>query len=156
MALLKTKGLIVGVVGATGMVGRELLSLLERRRFPVAELLPFSSGLRRTKVRFKGRLLAVHSADRSSLERCDAIFFVSSDAVSASLAPGLARRGIWCLDDSSAFRPAPDVPLVIPEINASSLSPDRRLVAGPNCTVTGLAVAGYPLHRLAGVRRVRL
>ncbi len=151
-----SKGLTVGVVGATGMVGAELLEQLQRRRFPVAELRPFSSGLKRKSVRFRGRSIAAPGIDRRALEGCDVVFFVSADDVSRRLAPGLASRGVWCIDDSSAFRLDPKVPLVIPEINASELRRDRRLIAGPNCTMTGLAVAGYPIHRCAGVSEVRV
>jgi aspartate-semialdehyde dehydrogenase len=148
--------LTVGVVGATGMVGCELLEQLEKRRFPVGELRPFSSGKTRKTVRFRGRALPAPGVSFESLLGCDAVFFVSSDDVSLSLAPRLAARGVWCLDDSAAFRMDPDVPLVIPEVNAGALRADRKLVAGPNCTMTGLAVAGYPLHRALGVRRARI
>lgn len=150
------RGLVIGVVGATGMVGCELLTQLERRRFPVAALKPFSSGTSRKTVRFRGRALPAPGVDDAALAACDAVFFVSSDEVSAALAPRLAARGVWCLDDSAAFRLDPDVPLVIPEVNAGALRRDRRLVAGPNCTMTGLAVAGYPIHRALGVRRARV
>lgn len=146
----------VGVVGATGMVGRELLESLERRRFPVGELLPFSSGRARAAVRFRGRTLPAPGVDAAALETCDLVFLVSSDEVALRHAPRLARRGVWVIDDSSAFRQDPKVPLVIPEVNASALRPGSRLIAGPNCTMTGLAVAGALLHRAVGVREVRL
>lgn len=152
----KARGLVVGVVGATGMVGRELLALLERRRFGAGALRPFSSGRSRQSVRFRGRSLSAPGVDRKVLSECDLVFFVSSDEVSKNLAPGLAARGIWTIDDSSAFRLDENVPLVIPEVNARTLSPFRRLIAGPNCTMTGLAVAGYPLHRAAEVTEARI
>ena len=151
-----TRSLTVGVVGATGMVGRELLSLLERRKFPVGELIPFSSGRRKASVPFKGRSMPAPGLDRSSLEKCGLVFLVSSDEVSKKWGKSLAARGAWVIDDSSAFRLDPEVPLVIPEVNAHALSPERRLIAGPNCTMTGLAVAAYPLHRAARVETVRL
>ncbi|MBI3289553.1 MAG: aspartate-semialdehyde dehydrogenase, partial [Elusimicrobia bacterium] len=150
------KGLAVGVVGATGMVGRELLALLERRRFPVGELLPFSSGRARSAVRFKGRSLPAPGVSRAALSSCDIVFLVSSDEVALELAPALAARGIWTIDDSAAFRLDRKTPLVIPEVNASALSLKRRLIAGPNCTMTGLAVAGAVLHRVLGVKEVRV
>ncbi len=149
-------GLTVGVVGATGMVGRELLALLEKRRLPVGNLRPFSSGRTKQAVAFRGRRLRAPGVDRKALESCDLVFFVSSDDVSKAFAPRLAARGIWVIDDSSAFRLDPSVPLVIPEVNASALTPRRRLIAGPNCTMTGIAVAGYPLHRAVGVSAARI
>jgi aspartate-semialdehyde dehydrogenase len=150
------KGLRVGVVGATGMVGRELVELLERRRFPVAELLPFSSGRARASVRFRGRTVAAPGVDPGALDGCDLVFLVSSDEVSLAHGPRLAARGVWVIDDSAAFRLDPKVPLVIPEVNAHALTAKTRLIAGPNCTMTGLGVAGALLHRAVGVREVRL
>jgi aspartate-semialdehyde dehydrogenase len=149
-------GLRVGVVGATGMVGSELLPLLEKRRFPVSQLLPFSSGAARKSVLFGSRNIPAPGVSAAALASCDLVFFVSSDEISARLAPRLAARGVWVIDDSSAFRQAPGVPLVIPEVNADHLRRSRRLVAGPNCTMTGLAVAAYPLHVAAGIREVRV
>src|SRR5262249_55587950 len=124
------RSLKIGVVGATGMVGRELLDTLESRKFPVGELLPFSSGRTKQTVRFKGRALDAPAVDRAALESCALVFFVSADEVSEALAPNLARRGVWCVDDSAAFRLDPEVPLVIPEVNASALAHNKKLVAG--------------------------
>jgi len=138
------------------MVGGELLRVLEARRFPVARLLPYSSGASRKSVSFRHRRLAAPGVDHSALAACDLVFFVSADEVSERLAPGLAARGVWVIDDSSAFRLDKRVPLVIPEVNASALSPSRRLIAGPNCTMTGLGVAGLPLHRRWGVTEIRV
>ncbi|MFA5139547.1 MAG: aspartate-semialdehyde dehydrogenase [Elusimicrobiota bacterium] len=146
----------VAVVGATGMVGRILLATLQARRFPVGALLPFSSGRSDASVRFRGRLLRAPAPASKLLRSADLVFMVSSDEVSLRYGRRLAAAGVWVIDDSSAFRMAPDVPLVIPEVNASSLSARSRLIAGPNCTLTGLAVAGYPLHSRAGIREVRL
>jgi aspartate-semialdehyde dehydrogenase len=138
------------------MVGRELVALLERRRFPMAELLPFSSGRARSSVRFKGRSLPAPAAEPRALAFCDLVFLVSSEDVARRLAPSLARRGVWVIDDSSEFRLDPKVPLVIPEVNAAALDIRRRLIAGPNCTMTGLAVAGWPLHKAARIRKARI
>ena len=154
--MLRADRLRVGVVGATGMVGRELVALLERRRFPVAELLPFSSGRAASSVRFKGRGIAAPGVSSAALTSCDVVFLVSSDEVALELAPALAKLGIWTIDDSAAFRLTKNIPLVIPEVNGGALRHDRRLIAGPNCTMTGLAVAGALLHRMIGVREVRL
>lgn len=149
-------GLKVAVVGATGMVGRVLLERLERRGFPVARLAPFSSGRARASVPFGGRSVPAPGVTAAALRAADLVFLVSSDEVSKRWGRDLAARGVWVIDDSSAFRYDPKVPLVIPEVNASALRPDRRLIAGPNCTISGLAVAAAALHRKAGVRRVRM
>lgn len=149
-------GLRVAVVGATGMVGRVLLERLETRRFPVAELRPFSSGRTRAAVPFRGRRVAAPAPTAQALRTADVAFLVSSDELALKWGKDLARRGVWVLDDSSAFRADPSVPLVIPEVNGSELRPSRRLIAGPNCTIAGLAVAAAAIHRRAGVRRVRM
>lgn len=146
----------IAVVGATGMVGRELVSLLERRRFPVGKLFPFSSGRTRKQVRFRGRRIPAPAVDKNVLAACDLVFLVSSEDVARRFGPDLARQGVWVIDDSSEFRQDPSVPLVIPEVNAPVLTPNKRLIAGPNCTMTGLAVAGWPLHKAYGVREVRI
>lgn len=138
------------------MVGRELIDLVERRRFPIGTLLPFSSGRIRAAVRFRGRSLAAPGVDLRALDSCELVFLVSSDQVALEHGPRLAARGAWVIDDSAAFRLDPKVPLVIPEVNAGALRKTTRLISGPNCTMTGLAVAGALLHRAVGVREVRL
>jgi aspartate-semialdehyde dehydrogenase len=150
------KGLKVSVVGATGMVGRELLLLLEKSRVPVASLAGFSSGRERKFIRFHGRTLPAPAVDPKILASSDLVFLVSSDDVSLELAPKLAARGVWVIDDSAAFRLDPKVPLVIPEVNARALTAKTRLIAGPNCTMTGLAVAAAELHRKFGVTEARI
>lgn len=152
----RADGLVVGVVGATGMVGRELVALLESRRFPIAELRPFSSGLAPSSIRFRGRRVKAPGVSTVQLTSCDVVFLVSSDAVARKHAPALAARGVWTIDDSAAFRLRKNIPLVIPEVNAAELRADRRLISGPNCTMTGLAVAGALLHRSVGIREIRL
>lgn len=156
MSAKNSRRLRVAVVGATGMVGRELLQVLEKRRFPIGKLFPFASGKSRKSVRFRGKTLDAPALNEKLLALSDLVFFVSSDAVSKRLAPRLAARGIWVIDDSSAFRLDPRVPLVIPEINASALRLSRKLIAGPNCTMTGIAVAGHRLHSSIGVAAVRI
>jgi len=107
-------------------------------------------------VRFRGRRLPAPAPDQKSLAGCDLVFMVSSDEVAREHAPALAARGAWVIDDSAAFRLDAKVPLVIPEVNASCLRRDRRLISGPNCTLTGLAVTGALLHHAVGVREIRL
>lgn len=138
------------------MVGREFVSLLEKRKFPVGELRPFSSGRKKSSVRFRGRSIDAPGVSLASLSGCDLVVLVSSDEVALELGPALAKKGVWVIDDSAAFRMDEKVPLVIPEVNASALGPKTRLIAGPNCTMTGLAVAGALLHKAIGVKEVRV
>ena len=144
----------VAVVGATGVVGREILALLERRRFP-CQLAPFASGRRAASVPFRGRSLRVQPADERALRGFDLAFFATDDAVVERLAPRLARGGTTVIDESAAFRMEPGVPLVIPEINGDALRPGDRLIAGPNCTTAALLMGIYPIHRVNPVRHIR-
>lgn len=146
----------VAVVGASGMVGGELLGLLESRRFPVGELYPFNSGKKKASVVFRGKKIACAAPSLEALKRADIAFFVSTDEVAGKFAPRLAGAGVWCIDDSSRFRLAAGVPLVIPEVNGAELRPEKKLIAGPNCTLTGAAVALAGIHRRFRVTELRL
>ncbi len=150
------KRIDIAIVGATGMVGRELLSVLEKRKFPVGKLLPFNSGRKAASVKFRGKSIAARGTSLAALAEARLVFMVSSDEVSEKWGRALAERGVWVIDDSSAFRLADDVPLVIPEVNGDALRRDRRLIAGPNCTLTGAAVAGWPIIQKAGVKAIRM
>ncbi len=138
------------------MVGGELLGLLESRRFPVGELLPFNSGKKPAMVSFRGKQYNCKKPSFNGLRKADIAFFVSTDEVSARFARRLAAAGVWCIDDSSKFRLSRGVPLVIPEVNGASLTAGRRLVAGPNCTLTGAAVALAGIHRRYGITELRM
>lgn len=151
-----SRPLKVAVIGATGLVGRELLRLFETRRFPVRELLAFNSGTSGARARFRGRLLSPNAPSFSRLRSADVAFFASSPEVALRFGPSLAREKVWVIDDSSAFRLDPRVPLVIPEVNAASLSRRSFLIAGPNCTLTGAAVAACRIIREAGLRAIRI
>jgi aspartate-semialdehyde dehydrogenase len=150
------KKIDIAVVGASGMVGGELLDLLEKRRFPVGEFYAFNSGRRAAEVVFRGRKYRCLAPSPAGLGKARLIFFVSTDEVSASFAKKLAAAGAWCIDDSSYFRLDPAVPLVIPEVNGGELSPARRLVAGPNCTITGAAVSLAGIHARYGIKELRI
>ncbi|MBI5201531.1 MAG: aspartate-semialdehyde dehydrogenase [Elusimicrobia bacterium] len=150
------KGIDIAVVGATGLVGREILSVLEKTKFPVGKLLPFNSGRKAASVKFRGKSIAARGATLEALAEAQLVFMVSSDEVSEQWGRALAERGVWVIDDSAAFRLADDVPLVIPEVNADAMTKDKRLIAGPNCTLTGAAVAGWPIIQKAGVKAIRM
>ncbi len=146
----------VAVVGASGMVGGELLGLLEARKFPVADLLPFNSGRNAAAVTFKGRKYACLKPSFYALRKAGLVFFVSTDEVSGRFAKKLADAGVWCIDDSSRFRLDKGVPLVIPEVNGAELRSGRRVIAGPNCTLTGAAVALHDIHKKFRITELRI
>ena len=148
-------GANIAVVGATGAVGRVVLSILEERGFPVerARLLA-SSRSAGTKLPFMGDELVVEEATPDAFEGADVVFFSAGGGTSKSLAPEAARRGAVVVDKSSAWRMDPAVPLVIPEINADDLHEHNGIISSPNCSTIVMLMALAPLHRANPIRRV--
>jgi aspartate-semialdehyde dehydrogenase len=145
----------IAVVGATGAVGAELLRVLERRSFPVANLRAIGSARSAGKsVRFRDKSIAVEELGKQSFEKIDIAFFSAGGDISRKYAPLARAAGAVVIDNSSVFRMDPDVPLVIPEINGQDVQQHRGLIANPNCTSAVALMAIYPLHRAFGVRRV--
>ncbi|HEY8342898.1 MAG TPA: aspartate-semialdehyde dehydrogenase [Calditerricola sp.] len=145
----------VAVVGATGAVGREILRLLEERDFPVGELRPLASARSAGKtVAFRGQAVTVREATPEAFDGIDLVLFSAGGSTSKVLAPEAVRRGAVVIDNSSAFRYEPDVPLVVPEVNAHALARHKGLIANPNCTTAILAVALWPLHQAFRAKRV--
>jgi len=143
------------MVGATGAVGSEFLRVLERRGFPVASLRALSSARSMGRdVRFRNESIAVEELSENSFAKIDIAFFSAGSDVSRRFALQARNAGAIVIDNSSAFRMEPDVPLVIPEINGEDAKQHRGLIANPNCTTAIALMAIYPLHRAFGVRRV--
>lgn len=151
-----SKKINVAVVGASGMVGGELLRLFEKRKFPLGELLAFNSGRNRAVVACGGKKYPCRKPSFEALKKADLVFFVSTDEVSERFARKLAAAGVWCIDDSSRFRLDKKVPLVIPEVNPGDIKRKGKLIAGPNCTLTGAAVALHGIHRKYKIDELRL
>ena len=145
----------VAIVGATGAVGEELLRVLERRAFPVGNLLPLCSERSAgAAVSFRGEKIVAQRLSPDSFAGIDVAFFSAGGNISREYAPIAQRAGAIVTDNSSVFRMEPDVPLVIPEINGADVQQHRGLIANPNCTTAVALMAIYPLHRAFGVRRV--
>lgn len=148
-------GYAVAVVGATGLVGGRVIELLERRGFPVGSFHPVASERSRGgTVRFGGEEHALLGEEEAGSIRCDLAFFSAGADVSRRLAPRFAARGALVIDKSAAFRMEPDVPLVVPEINARRIAGHRGIVANPNCSTIQMVMLLEPLRRLAPIRRV--
>ena len=143
------------VLGATGLVGRTLLAILDERRFPVRELRPLASdrGTART-VEFGGRALPVQPVSAEAFAGADLALFACSNEVARPWAPVAVRAGVMVVDNSSAHRYDDDVPLVVPEVNGHLLAARPSLVANPNCSTIAIAMALAPLARRAGLERV--
>jgi len=157
----------VGVVGATGLVGREMVRMLERRNFPVANLRLFASERSRGKaLKFKEKEIVVEKLTPSSFKvsssreklspsgKLDIALFSAGASISKEYAPLAAREGIFVIDNSSAWRMDPEVPLVVPEINPHTLSKDKKIIANPNCSTIQMVVVLAPLHRRARIKRI--
>ena len=145
----------IAVVGATGAVGHVFLSILEERDFPLKSIrLCASERSVGKKLKVMGEEIAVEMATRELLSKVDFAFISASSAVSRELAPLAAENGTVAIDDSSAFRMEPHVPLVVPEVNGDDLNHHKGIVSIPNCTTTPLVMALNPLHEKNPVKRV--
>ena len=152
---LPNRPLRVAVLGASGAVGQELLQLLEQRRFPVAELLPLASPRSAGQsLGWQGRSLTIQPVEASAFEGVDLVLASAGGSVSRQWAPLAAAAGALVIDNSSAFRMDPEVPLVVPEVNPEAASSHRGIIANPNCTTILLSLALAPLHARRPIRRV--
>ena len=145
----------IAVIGATGAVGRVFLRILEERSFPIETLRLCASERSIGKsLTVNGRQHMVEPVTDQLLGEVDVAFISANSDVSRDVAPVAARKGALAIDDSSAFRMDPTVPLVVPEVNADDLRGHRGIVAIPNCTTTPLVMALKPLHDLNPVTRL--
>jgi aspartate-semialdehyde dehydrogenase len=144
------------VVGATGAVGQEMLKVLEQRRFPVGELRPLASARSAgRRVSFAGQEHPVQELTEASFAGVRLALFSAGGPISQRFAPIAARAGAIVVDNTSAFRMDPDVPLVVPEVNADEVArTPRGIIANPNCSTIQMVVALEPLRRAAGIRRI--
>ena len=142
----------VAVVGATGAVGREMARTLEERNFPVDAFVPLASSRSAgTRVPFAGADHEVRELSLDALRGVDVALVSAGASVSQSFMPEAAAMGVTCIDNSSAFRMDPFVPLSIPEVNPEALEGAPKMVAVPNCTTIATVLAVAPLHRAAGL-----
>jgi len=145
----------VAIVGATGAVGREFLKIFESHNFPVGNLKLLASERSAGKqLSFKDEQLCIEVAGPESFDGVDIAFFSAGATRSRSLVPAALKAGAICIDNSSAFRMDPEVPLVIPEINWSAVKPDDRLFPVGNCTAIVLCMAVAPLRKLGKIERL--
>ena len=145
----------VAIVGATGAVGIELLRVMERRDFPVADLrLLASSRAAGKSLEFRGQDFSITALEQNSFAGIDLAFFSAGAGTAKQFGPIAQRAGAVVIDNSSAFRMDVNVPLVIPEINPEDIRGHRGMIANPNCTTAVALMALHPLHSAFGLRRV--
>ncbi len=145
----------VAIVGATGAVGEELLRVMERRSFPVGQLTLLASArsVGRT-LPFAGKTYPVQELASGAFAGVDFAFFSAGATRSKQFAQEAIAAGATVIDNSSAFRMLPEIPLVVPEVNPGDIDAHKGLIANPNCSAAILCVPLAPLHRAAGLKRV--
>ncbi|MGB5133950.1 MAG: aspartate-semialdehyde dehydrogenase [Prochlorococcaceae cyanobacterium] len=152
---LPRRPLRVAILGATGAVGQELLQLLDERHFPVAELRPLASARSAGQsLRWQDRELAIAEVSAEAFEGVDLVLASAGGTASRRWAPAAVAAGAVVIDNSSAFRMDPEVPLVVPEVNPEAAFGHHGIIANPNCTTILLTLALAPLHRRRPIRRV--
>ncbi|WP_130859994.1 aspartate-semialdehyde dehydrogenase [Gracilibacillus phocaeensis] len=145
----------VAVVGATGAVGVKMLETLDQKNFPIEELSLLSSKRSAGKeITFQGNTYTVQEATPDSFEGVDIALFSAGGSVSKALAPEAVKRGAVVVDNTSAFRMDPDVPLVIPEVNEEDISQHKGIIANPNCSTIQMVASLKPVQEQFGLARV--
>jgi aspartate-semialdehyde dehydrogenase len=145
----------VAIVGATGLVGGEFLKILEERKFPMDSLRLYASDRSAGKrLSFMGEDLVVEETSDDSFNNIDIALFSAGGDISKRFAPIAARAGAVAIDNSSAFRMDPEVPLVVPEVNPNDIDTHKGIIANPNCSTIQMVVALDPLHRVNPIQRI--
>ncbi|MCH6256146.1 aspartate-semialdehyde dehydrogenase [Puniceicoccaceae bacterium K14] len=148
-------GYKVGIVGATGAVGQEFVSLMKERNFPVSELKLFASARSAGKqIEANGQTYTIEEATKTCFDGLDYVLFSASGSISKELCPAAAAAGAVAVDNSSAFRMDPNVPLVVPEINPEAARNNNGIIANPNCSTAITLMGAYPLHKVFGLKRM--
>ena len=145
----------VAIVGITGAVGQEMIQCLEKRNFPISKITLLATARSAgKKVSFKGEEIAVQELTTNSFDGVDIALFSAGGGISKEFAPSAIESGTVVIDNSSAFRMDPDVPLIIPEINPEAINPNKGIIANPNCTTIVTLMGLNPLHKEWQVRGI--
>jgi aspartate-semialdehyde dehydrogenase len=146
---------VVAVAGATGAVGREMIEILEERNFPVSELVPLASERSEgERLEFRGQKWTVKRLTKDSFAGVDIALFSAGGQRSLEFAPAAVAAGAVVIDNSSAFRMDPKVPLVVPEVNPHAVAKHSGIIANPNCSTIGMVVVLKPIHDKAKIKRI--
>lgn len=144
----------VALAGATGAVGREFIKVFEKRNFPIEDFKPLASKRSAgNTLECQGRKYVIEELTPESFEGVDVAFFSAGGSISRDFAPHVVKAGAVMIDNSSAFRMDPEVPLVIPEINPGDAKEHKGIIANPNCSTIIALMALAPIHREAGLER---
>lgn len=145
----------VAILGATGVVGQQMMKCLDEQDFPVSDLTLLASARSAGKTfEFRGQTVEVQEAKDSAFDGVDIVLGAAENDIAERFMPVAREKGAVCIDNSSAFRLAEDVPLVVPEVNPQDAFAHNGIIANPNCSTIIAMVAVSPLHRMAGIRRM--
>jgi aspartate-semialdehyde dehydrogenase len=145
----------VAIVGATGMVGQEMMRVLEQREFPLSGLMLLASERSRGRTfEFRGETLPVQVLNKDSFEGIEIALFSAGGSISEKFGPVAVQAGAIVIDNSNAFRMEPDVPLVVPEVNGAEVFNHKGIISNPNCSTIQMVVVLEPLHKKYGIERV--
>jgi aspartate-semialdehyde dehydrogenase len=148
---------VVAIAGVTGAVGAEFIATMDKRRFPVGKLKALASARSAGKtLGFRGQQITVEALDENSFDGVDLALFSAGSGIARKYAPLAVKAGAVVVDNSSAFRMDPNVPLVIPEINARRIAEHKGIIAVPNCSAITALVPLWPIHRQNRIKRVIL
>ncbi len=149
------KEYVVAVVGATGVVGKEMIDTLESREFPIKRLIPLASERSAgSTISFNEKSIRVEELTESSFEGVDFALFSAGGSISEKYAPFAVKSGCIVIDNTSHFRMDPTVPLVVPEVNPGALKDHKGIIANPNCSTAQMVVALKPIYDAVGIERV--
>jgi aspartate-semialdehyde dehydrogenase len=148
---------VVAIAGVTGAVGAEFIATMDKRQFPVGRLKALASARSAGKaIEFRGKTIAIEELREDSFEGVDIVLFSAGGSIARKFAPAAVRAGAVVIDNSSAFRMDPNVPLVIPEINARRIKEHKGIIANPNCSAITALVPLWPIHQNNRIKRVIL
>ncbi len=153
--LKKKNAYVVAVAGATGVVGKEMIEILAERNFPVSELVPLASERSEgERIQFRGKNYVIKRLVKESFKGVDIALFSAGAELSREFAPEAVKSGAVVVDNSSAFRMDPKVPLVVPEVNAHTIASHAGIIANPNCSTVGMVVVLKPIHDAVKIKRI--
>lgn len=145
----------VAVVGATGLVGQEMIKVLEQRKFPVKELFAYATSRSAgTNIQFKRISIPVMDIEKASFKGIDCALFSGGEIASSVYAPKAASEGCVVIDNSASFRMDPNVPLIVPEVNPQAVESHKGIIANPNCSTIQMVVVLKPIYDAVGIKRV--
>ena len=155
MIYMERKEYNIAVVGASGLVGRKMVQVLQERNFPVKKLHLFASSKSAgTKIKFRNEEIEIQELTSNSFDGIDIALFSAGGSVSKEFAPIAAKHNCTVIDNSSAWRMDDNVPLVVPEVNAHALEGHQGIIANPNCSTIQLVAVLSPIHKFYGLKRV--